>query len=356
MSLSWGFDHLTEEARDAYTSELRSRFPFAHVELLERKLQGGCSLTFVLHETSSSINNCKSVLQIRPARFTLDLSICNAASAIYGGYAPSAYLVTLLASDAKETAYLYRISFAQGTPYSYLRPTQTSCEMDTTYRISRYIISFADFLARSWHHRRTRQQQACDGKVGSQLFKKIGRLTVELPTLPLKHVAAQVFEKIHLLRELPLTLCHGDVLPSNILINESTCSIEAFIDWAEAEWLPFGIPLYGLEHFLGIVQHDPAGRSRFVYRVEAQDLRELFWRQLRDRLPDLFTRPALLEAIELTRIVGILLWFGFAWDDGAIHRVVNPETDATEVMLLETFLDIPLTDRCKPLSPAPARL
>jgi hypothetical protein len=41
----------------------------------------------------------------------------------------------------------------------------------------------------------------------------------------------------------------------------------------------------------------------------------------------------------LAKTIGTLLWYGFAWDEGAIDRVVNTERDVEEFVYLDAFLD-----------------
>jgi hypothetical protein len=54
-------------------------------------------------------------------------------------------------------------------------------------------------------------------------------------------------------------------------------------------------------------------------------------------VPEVETR---LEDVRVTRDMGVLLWYGYAWDDGAIDRVVNEADDAVEVVCLRSFLNV----------------
>lgn len=143
---------------------------------------------------------------------------------------------------------------------------------------------------------------------------------------------------------------HGDLIPSNILIDEDTWEITGLVDWAEAEYLPFGTCLYGFEHFLGFLtefslapsSNDetssiPGIAPTFTYFDDETRLRDLFWKCLFEAVPDIQTRQ---EDVTMMRDLGVLLWYGYAWDDGAIDRVVNEESDAVEVVCLRAFLKI----------------
>ena len=56
-----------------------------------------------------------------------------------------------------------------------------------------------------------------------------------------------------------------------ILVDPALCNLFGFVDWAEAERLPFGVCLYGLEEILG--EMTPSG---FLYRSDTAKLRYSF--------------------------------------------------------------------------------
>ena len=105
------------------------------------------------------------------------------------------------------------------------------------------------------------------------------------------------------------------------------------MDWAEAEMLPFGICLYGLEEILGRMTAD----NQFVYYADAEQARAAFWERFRMEVP-LLEDEETFEAVLLARDLGILLWHGFAFDDGAINRVVQEGRDCQEICYLDTLL------------------
>jgi hypothetical protein len=105
------------------------------------------------------------------------------------------------------------------------------------------------------------------------------------------------------------------------------------VDWAEAERLPFGITIYGLEEFLGEIT-----AAGFQYHQDASDLRTIFWEQLINGIPEL-QNPRVLKAAKLARDLGVLLWDGIAFDNGAIDRVVQEGKDVDEIYRLDAFLD-----------------
>lgn len=189
---------------------------------------------------------------------------------------------------------------------------------------------------------------------------------------------------------LPLTLNHGDLVPGNILVDRASGRLTGVVDWAEAEVGWWGLPLYGVEFLLGFVEscrRSPSSSSKtlgreeeesdledaddddtpgvawgaeakggggggsggtsgttrafeWTYYAQAEELRRLFWEEVEREIGGVFGEPEVRRAVEVVRDVGVLLWFGFAWDDGKVDRVVNEVDDPREVLLLETFLGV----------------
>lgn len=186
----------------------------------------------------------------------------------------------------------------------------------------------------------------CTGKVGSQIASKLLQLAAALPDnwLRLKARAALAHLQSASLADYPAVLTHGDLLPSNILVDAETWAITGLVDWAEAEVLPFGMCLYGLEHLLGTLRHishphDGSKTPVWVYDADAQQLRHLFYATLTSLVPDLKHRR---EELWLMRDIGVFLWHGFAWDEGAIDRVVDEVSDGGEVAMLRGMLGVSL--------------
>lgn len=118
---------------------------------------------------------------------------------------------------------------------------------------------------------------------------------------------------------LPWVLTHGDLKGGNVLVEVDDCDgdgngsrskleLTGLVDWAEAEYLPFGVGLYGLEELLGRTEPGPGGRSRFRYFSDAEELRAAFWEELEDAVPEL-RDPEMRAAVENARLLGLLLWY-----------------------------------------------
>ncbi|KAI8932627.1 hypothetical protein NX059_010125 [Plenodomus lindquistii] len=183
----------------------------------------------------------------------------------------------------------------------------------------------------------------CSGKVGSSIIERLQKLTTELPDTQLRDRAYVTLMAIQGMTDYPNVLNHGDLISSNILVDEETWELTGLVDWAEAEVLPFGTCLYGLEHLLGFVETSflselPRAKEclQFVYFDNAADLRQLFWTHLLDTAPELRGRE---NDVRVMRDMGVLLWRGIAWDNGAIDRVVNEVDDAEDLAYLRAFLN-----------------
>jgi hypothetical protein len=291
------------------------------------------------------------LVQLRPLPHALDIDIVRAASTIYPTLAPVVQPLDLVLPGELCAYKMQRLS---GTPLSRLLPRERTLDETMHAKLERLIKSFADIVAQSWHsspktHPLPRSARAdspmdcmpsmlsqCPGKVGSTIIHRLEKLTAELPDAHLRERAMVTLRVVQCMTDYPVVLNHGDLIPSNVLVDESTWEITGLIDWAEAECLPFGTCLYGLEHMLGYMTlPSPDAATRFKYFDHATRLRELFWICLFDAVPQPRHRE---EEVRTMRDLGVLLWHGIEWDDGAINRVVNETHDAVELAKLRAFL------------------
>lgn len=338
--------------------------------------QGYCSYTllatlpaesYIEHDVElpfdkeEGLGNKGLMIQLRPARHAFNLDILHAARITYSLMAPK---VRALDLDLPRGLCAYEMEKLPGIPFSRLQPYHRTLQPGIEAKMAGLVTSFADLMAKTWPSglkdpatsrivradspldtMPTRLPQ-CTGKVGSTITDRLQKLASELPVAPLRLRAQSTLMAIHHLVDYPVVLTHGDLIPSNILVDEDTWQITGMIDWAETEFLPFGMCLYGLEHLLGFLArprllesqivpiHDEG--SAFEYYDNAALLRDLFWRRLLEAVPELQARR---KDVEMMRDAGVLLWRGIAWDDGAIDRVVNEVDDVEELAHLRAFLD-----------------
>jgi len=276
--------------------------------------QGYCSYTLLVDN---------QVIQFRPPQYKLDINITTAAKDVYENYAPTtAYFGTL----NPHGLLVYTMEKMEGISYKDF----TNIEHPDKSKVRQTLCAnFALFLAKAWRHQEKVKLPA--GIIGSSIETRLEKLATELP-LRFRPAASYTISQLDLINILPKTLAHGDIVASNILLDPATGNLIGLVDWTEAEILPFGICLYGLEEILGRMIDDT-----FVYYADAEQARDVFWTKLQQEISELANERT-LQALKLARIVGILLWYGYAFDDGAIDRVVQEGRDCQEIGYLDAFL------------------
>ncbi|KAF2466466.1 uncharacterized protein BDR25DRAFT_237367 [Lindgomyces ingoldianus] len=388
----WKRMGLEEEHRDLCLRIVRDLYPRYKVE--ESKNQGYCSFTILVSPSgksvASSLHNWEEplstdiagririrnlpsfIVQLRPPQHTLDLTLTHAAVQTYGPLAPS---VQPLACNLPCPLHAFQLDKIPGIPFSHQRPHTGTLNPSAYDKQATLIKSLAIFLAKAWpapspSHPSTSSNPSprtiradsplaetpefllsqCSGNVGARLIPKLKKLSLLLPHASLRARAADTLAQLLELRDYPIVLNHGDLIPSNIMLDPETWALQGVVDWAEAEYLPFGTCFYGLEHFLGYLDMQPIPNPNpnaiisdpsppvpvFRYYTSAPQLRKLFWETLVSYAPGIQDR---INDVMLAKDVGVLLWYGFAWDEGAIDRVVNVEEDREEMECLRAFLE-----------------
>ncbi|TLS30464.1 hypothetical protein PpBr36_03610 [Pyricularia pennisetigena] len=317
-------------ARRRYPTEAIRPVPF----------QGGCSYSLLAGDFK--------VLQYRLGTDFLDLDIIKQARQVYADLVPNTeYLgsVEVIAVDLANpvSMNLYVHDRIGGVSLAQYRLESQEKSQNRQYADREALVrDFARFVAKGCSQR-VESPPPSLGRVGSSLQHRLEILRDRLPE------RFQPFARSSLdhLREMKSTtswvLTHGDVVPGNIMIDPQGPRISGILDWAEAEWLPMGIQLYGLEEFLGestggdsSTQYPPP-MSVFRYFADVQKLREAFWEEM-----DLCWAGALTstlhEDLAKYRVIGVLLWHGIAWDGGKLDRVVQEGIDDAEIQRLDLFL------------------
>lgn len=279
------------------------------------------------------------------------------------------------------------MTMVRGTPYGVVQVRRrVLAEREVAWQ-REVVRGFAEFMARGWVEGRKEEAIEMVGKSRSRLHAatpgKLEVLSRELPRRELRDCVARVLRRYRELgldvlpgrqRErsslVPFTLNHGDIVPGNILVDGETGKLNGLVDWAEAEVGLWGLGSYGLEFLLGYVtspldsgeqnqeQEREVGDNRgdvaweaggtaraspgksfaFTYYEQASELRTFFWEEVKRNIGRLVWSLEVEETVHLIRDIGVLLWFGYAWDEGRIDRVVSESRDPRELLLLETFL------------------
>ncbi|EGP84159.1 uncharacterized protein MYCGRDRAFT_48997 [Zymoseptoria tritici IPO323] len=344
---------LTNDELQRCLQHLKSIHPRCTVDPLPA--QGGCSFTVSIqhHDGPSE----KTIAQFRPFQFALSPNIMEQAMGVHGALVPrllSCSTISAPSSDGRAIQ-LVEMSKLDGVSFSDLQPKRQLEDEEEEGRLRNMIEGMAAFFTRSWLAAVEEDggKRACNGKIGRSIPQRLQHLSLHLPCPDLRRKATSVLTAVQAggLNILPIVLTHGDLLPSNILVNPDDWRVSGIVDWAEGEWLPFGIGLWGVEHLLGYMskngEHGRIGKAEVVYFSRADLLREHFWQGLKRRIPRL-EEEVMARAVRLARDVGILLWHGFAWDDGRLDRVINAADDREELAFLEAMLDVAENEsRCK---------
>ncbi|KAL6895888.1 hypothetical protein HDV57DRAFT_480693 [Trichoderma longibrachiatum] len=335
------FDEQTREACDAYA---RIRFP--GVEATPLQTQGYCSYTLSLSK--------EHLLQFRPEAFKLDMETCREVKAIYGKYAPTTtYLgeiqgIPLQSRDGHVGSLMMHVYLHRripGIPLSEFRRRRRISLKGTEDRSAndiykrRLMRGLAKVFALGFRARRQPREGIPKGRIGKSMESRLGLLG-DLPSddKDLQRHILEAHSQFDSIQSSDWCLTHGDLLPANILVNSKTGRLTGLIDWAEAEWLPFGMALYGIEEVLGETVLASEG---FEYYADHRELRQLFWSQFVSLIGQRQMSIIQVQRLEAARKLGILFWRGIAFDDGRMDRVVEEGRDGEEMQKLRLFLEAP---------------
>lgn len=346
-----GFDGRTRDACDEY-----ARARFHGVTARPSPTQGYCSYTLDISD--------HHMLQFRPEAFTLDIDTCNEVKAIYGKFAPTTtYLGSVqgiplqdvipeegdhVGSSSVMHAYLQeRI---KGIPLSEFRRRNNGHALENRIFKRRLMRGLAKVFALGFRGRQPGRDAAAiqlagnnnnmaKGKVGESLRWRLNLLN-DLPGEDLLKYVVQAERQLDSVEASDWCLTHGDLLPGNMMVDAKTGRLTGLIDWAEAEWLPFGMALYGVEEVLGENVSSERGGGGFKYYADHEELRQLFWKKFLSiaKREGSLNMDLRLRKVEASRRLGILLWRGIAFDDGKIDRVVEAGRDDSEIQKLRLFL------------------
>ncbi|KAK5631921.1 hypothetical protein RRF57_007635 [Xylaria bambusicola] len=281
--------------------------------------QGYCSYTLFADE--------ETVVQFRPSAYKLDIDMTNTASNVFKTLAPETeYLGQLAGTD------LHVFSMRKLPGISLADYRVMSCKKRSARE--QLVRDFAQLQVLALRNARQAESLQDEKRtVGSSLTSRLESMSASLP-LRFRQTASSILDDISGIEALPWVFTHGDFLAANIMVNACSGELTGLLDWAESEWLPFGVGMYGLEELLG--EDDENGR--FVYYTEAGHLREIFWNHLVLLIPEIARNSKAVALVKKAQILGVLLWHGIAFDDGKLNRVVEEGKDDREIQRLGVFL------------------
>jgi hypothetical protein len=341
IGCSDALDFFSRNGFGARTMEICHQFAhqqFPGCSITPAQPQGYCSYTLDIGDSL--------ILQFRPSGFKLDLSISEQARAVYGRLVPGisyAGMIRGIPVDGSVDAVLhaYLQERIPGVPLSMFRErTRHRREQETRLYRLRLIQDIAGVFATGFMVQTTGQKDASEiactrGYIGSSLNWRLNLLRGLQDKQVHRHVL-QVQQGLSRIEQLPFCLTHGDMVPANIMVHSITGRLTGLIDWAEGEWLPFGVGLYGLEELLG--EETPA--QGFQYYPEHNELRHFFWKQFSQVSGLMSDNKVQLRDVALSRRLGVLLWRGLAFEDGRIDRLVEAGRDDVDICKLHMFLQV----------------
>lgn len=363
-----GFD--PKETRHHCWLLLQKLFPDQHIE--EANPQGYCSYTLCV--------GLDKIIQFRPPVHKLHMAIARAACETYGTLAPKTQHITVskpprslliigpqpldegvVLEDDQDCYFdvlslekIRGISLAEWRTRASLSNSQVQHQQQQQQRQKHrrsLIRHFARFIATGWIHADAKipgpGSTPCliPDRIGSSTRWRLEQMCANLPPR-FKPFLSRTWNQLdEITSSLPWVLTHGDMVPANIMVEtpssgspreeEEDLVITGLLDWAEAEYLPFGVGLYGLEELLG----ETDCNGRFEYYTEEKELRDLFWSCLEAELTagGLTLTTFSRDTVEDAHTLGVLLWHGIAFDNGKLDRVVQEGRDDEEILRLDLF-------------------
>ena len=324
VSFSAFFDRckLSPGVKDECDAFVASEFPGE--EYWPCAFQGYCSYTV---RVGSDV-----VVQFRPAAYKLDLDVAGTAVQVFGALAPE---TRYLGQMGETGLHAYSMRRLPGVSLLEMRAENKCYPSILRLRREQVVKDFARLQVSSWRHAIANQDVSAKRTVGSSLRWRLESMAVRLPRR-FHGIVRSILVDLPNIENLPWAFSHGDLLPSNVMVYPESGRIAGLLDWAEAEYLPFGVGMYGLEELLG---QDKNGR--FVPYPEADYLRKLYWGGLLGAIPELSRDSRRVALVKKAQVLGILLWHGIAFDDGRLDRVVEEGRDDAEVERLDAFLIAP---------------
>ncbi|KAI0413741.1 hypothetical protein F5X98DRAFT_378514 [Xylaria grammica] len=292
-------------------------------------LQGYCSYTLFVGE--------QTAVQFRPFAHKLDISMSRTACNIFKQLAPETEYLGQLGGTGLHVFSMRKVPGVSLQDYRAVPSKRSAREQ--------MVRDFAQLQALAWKNaRRAEDLLGEKGTVGSSLTLRLELMSASLP-VRFRPTASSILGDISEIEALPWVFTHGDFLAANIMVNPYSGKLTGLLDWAEAEWLPFGVGMYGLEELLG--EDNLSGR--FVYYPEAMQLRNIFWEQLMLLVPELDRASKTVALVKRAQQLGVLLWHGIAFDDGKLNRVVEEGRDDHEIQRLTVFLSRTSSTQQSPL-------
>lgn len=158
---------------------------------------------------------------------------------------------------------------------------------------------------------------------------ELSALTAGNPPPTVSAAICSTVASLETILNLPFALTHTDLSWTNILVRPETGSLCGVIDWANAAIEPFGKGLWALEHLLSFEAGPGAGWQFFDGVASYQ---ALFAEELSIRI-GVERTSSLWKGFAMAKVMGILLRYGFSYDDETVSRKVVADWSRMEMLL-----------------------
>jgi len=126
----------------------------------------------------------------------------------------------------------------------------------------------------------------------------------------------------------PMVPNHIDLLENNIHVDPNTGKLTGICDWKDTKISPFGMSLGGLETMLGvgiILKKTIKPMTGWCYHANKPTLCKLFWEVFYTAMGNVSQEQR--DRIEVARLVGLFLAYGFEYDEGGNKIPAREESD-----------------------------
>ncbi|KAE8446278.1 hypothetical protein EG329_012364 [Mollisiaceae sp. DMI_Dod_QoI] len=294
-------------------------------------IQGAFSYTLV---------GASQVVQFRAKISPLNLSLVDIAKSIHGHLVARTFQFGIFGDESKgeNVVLVYCMERLQGENFSLLTAS-TQLDALQHQKQERTVEGLARFFAQSWKHPQPKTNEMVE-KIHSGFSQKLELLATNLPSR--HHRLVQHCQKnlqYLSLPEIPWTITHGDLCDTNLLVDSLTGTLTGVPDWAEAEVLPFGLALWGLQTLLGSMDE---AESRWLYFSEYASLESIFWAEFTKNIASLSEKQWM--GIRIGHLLGLLCRHGFKFtgtgeipkDDSWDLRILDGQLLANEKKWLES--------------------
>ncbi|QKX58933.1 uncharacterized protein TRUGW13939_06061 [Talaromyces rugulosus] len=253
----------------------------------------------------------KLLVQFRVPESLLDTKILDLARKIHGRFVPVCLRSSVFGSLA-----VYVMEKVPGV--TFIEAPSTSSHNSSWQE--KTVSDFARFFAESWRNRLAEPYRTEHSLV--DIRDKLDKLSQQLPPR-FTSVISNISKELDAIfvPSYPLVLSHGDLCEMNIMVDSEAGGITGIIDWAEAKVLPFGMSLWGVLNMFGFMNC-----QGWHYHENSSRLESLFWEVFNRNAGEI--SPNEKRAIKIAERAGLVLRYGFTWDNGVRERPVT-ERDAS---------------------------